>query len=164
MNIRLADLNDVEALTAVNVEAWQSSYRHFVDPAFLQTLRVSDRLEGFRKLALVSELHCFVAEEDNQIIGFCHAGLARVLKHLVKGEVWTCYVLSQYQRQGVGSRLWQTATQYLKDKNFAPYSVWVLAENKPARAFYEKQGGVPQHTQKVRIGEKEYEEVCYAFS
>jgi hypothetical protein len=41
--------------------------------------------------------------------------------------------------------------------------IWALERN-PACRFYEKMGGSPVHTQWIRIGNEELEEIAYGWS
>lgn len=81
-----------------------------------------------------------IALNDNQkIIGVCSFGPARRKKYANFGEIYTLYVLPEFQHQGIGKKLFQTALNNLSAK-FVDFYLIVLKNNLPSRAFYEMFG------------------------
>lgn len=162
--IRPATPEDAEKVVSVQVTAWQESYKDIIDQSFLDTMVYSEERVSRRQGYFQSNksLKCFVALCGNQIIGFIDVGLSR--EHpLGKGEIYALYVLNDHKRQGIGTALWAAAVEYLNHQNLFPYIVWGLKENKSARKFYEKLGGVLIGTKESDMGGKLYPEVCYVF-
>ncbi|WP_267202394.1 GNAT family N-acetyltransferase [Limosilactobacillus kribbianus] len=58
------------------------------------------------------------------------------------GELMALYVLTEYESQGIGTRLLAQAEAALA-KNFSRADLLVLAENKSARFFYQRHGWRP---------------------
>ncbi len=92
----------------------------------------------------------YVAENNGgTVVGFAWGG-----KHIdgvegYEGELRAMYILEDYKKKRIGSRLFDAVTKRLLKKGITSMLVCVLAEN-PSRAFYEKKGG------KV-IGDRLYE-------
>jgi ribosomal protein S18 acetylase RimI-like enzyme len=86
-----------------------------------------------------------IAEDDRNMIGFASCGLQRD-KDLIdagfSGEFGAIYVLRSHQERGIGRSLMAATAKELSEAGHAAASLWVLRENEPARAFYDKLGGV----------------------
>jgi ribosomal protein S18 acetylase RimI-like enzyme len=78
-----------------------------------------------------------VLEAGGRIGGFVSGGPSR--DQFGGGEVYAIYVHPGRQGQGAGGRLLQAAARHLAGARFAAASLWVLADNRPARGFYESQ-------------------------
>lgn len=83
----------------------------------------------------------FVAENNNGVIAFIgiHIGLA--FEYLGKiARIIAFAVKREYQRQGVGTKLLQTAESYLKEAHVELIAVNSGLHRIEAHRFYEKQG------------------------
>lgn len=156
IRIRPATLADAETIARVHIQAWQESYRHIFAHEYLESLSYSDRLE-FRKRMLAEpspkELHLVVVDGDH-IIGFCDAGPRHSVESTEPGEVYAIYLLESHKNQGIGTKLIQMAHEFLADRGFTPYVVWVLEENTSACRFYESRGGKSTHIRYDCRGQK----------
>ena len=56
------------------------------------------------------------------------------------GEIVSLYLLPSYTEKGIGTVLFQGVMDELKRLGLYKIYLWVLEENRPARAFYEKNG------------------------
>lgn len=74
-----------------------------------------------------------VAKDGDRVVGICRAFIREKVNQLQ-----AIYVLSEYQRQGVGARLWGEALKFL-DKN-KDTIVHVATYNTQAISFYKKLG------------------------
>lgn len=162
--IRPAVLEDAPALARVHVETWRAAYRGIVDDEFLDRLDVAHREERWRQYLSGGESATFVAVTDRgQVVGFVNAGVEREGLKPQMGEVYAIYLLPAYHRQGIGIRLMRRAARWLKSQGMRACLVWVLAENLPARKFYESLGGVLSREQNITIGQQTLREVAYVW-
>lgn len=86
-----------------------------------------------------------VVEDGGRVTGFGSCGMQRdeVLRNAgFSGEFNAVYVLRSHQGRGVGRSIMRAMAKKLAAQGHVAASLWVLRENKPARAFYEKLGGV----------------------
>ncbi|MFC7703508.1 GNAT family N-acetyltransferase [Plastorhodobacter daqingensis] len=60
-----------------------------------------------------------------------------------RGEISALYLERAAQGQGLGRKLFEAARRDLAARCPGPVSLWVLAANAPARAFYTAMGGKP---------------------
>jgi len=168
MNIIIREATDLDAenITRMHIQSWQETYQNIVDQAYLDGLpnafeeRLKFRQEALSKKDLAIHL---VAEKEGRIIGFCDAGIAREYKE-AKGEIYAIYLLKEYHGSGIGKNLFHKASDFLLSNDLAPFVVWALKDNLPARKFYEKHGGIEVGKEVIEIGSKAYEEVRYIFS
>ena len=81
----------------------------------------------------------FLACEEEKIIGFIGISRSQMskVKHIAD---FALGVLSDYQRQGVASKLLNFAEGWLKAKGVRRVEMTVIAQNKPAISCYEKNG------------------------
>jgi ribosomal protein S18 acetylase RimI-like enzyme len=99
------------------------------------------------------------------LVGFASSGPVRTRSPVAgapggTGEVFTLYVLPDFQGRGVGRRLLGSAFQGLVDRHYASALIWVLAAN-PARFFYESLGGRRVAEQQERLWGTKLPEYAY---
>lgn len=126
---------------------------------FLDTLS-----EGFWQLGLEQSVdRTFVAREGGEIVGVCTYGPARVEAFAGWGEVVSLYVQPERMGRGIGSKLLDPALDALAIEGYENVYLWVLADNAPARAFYEKRGfQLLERENAVEIAGERLLEACYA--
>jgi len=166
--IRLAKVEDAEAIAAVQVAGWRSAYCDILDPGYLANLSVETsaaRWRGFLSRAS-SRLTVLIAEEGSRVLAFA-SGSGQRDRQLsaigYSGEISALYVLPEEQGRGIGSRLMAAMARSLVDSGHASASVWVLERNGPARRFYESLKGrlLPVRHEVPRLGNAA--EVAYAW-
>ena len=172
--IRTARLEDAEKIAFVHTMAWKSAYKRIIDPLFLDTLKLEDRLKLRYKILRENKGISYVALWKNKVIGFCDGSVLRFHDNqlfsieqkrarIERGEIYALYILEHHQGQGVGNALFQNLRLQMKEKGLFPFLAWALKDNHKARKFYENQGGKLVDEVSVRIGNKIYQEVAYRF-
>lgn len=83
----------------------------------------------------------FAAENNNEVIAFIgvHIGLAFEYSGKI-ARIIAFAVKKEYQRQGIGTKLLQTAESYLKEAHVELIAVNSGIHRIEAHSFYEKQG------------------------
>ena len=164
--IRAATLKDAESIADIHVKAWQESYRGIIEQNYLDEISFSEKL-AFRKEILTHPKPAqinLVAIQNNQIVGFCDAGVAFEQHASYRGEIYALYILNQFKRCGIGKNLLDFAAGHLTQYSLIPFITWVLEDNKAACRFYEKYGGRFFKKKEVEIGGKNYAEISYLFN
>lgn len=164
--IRPAILDDAPSIAEVHVKAWRESYHRIIEQSVLDNLSATDRLQGRLAFLNVPAKIGFVASIGDSIVGFCDAGPSRadrVSTEIATGEIYAIYVLNDHKGFGVGYKLFSAAASFLHNQELCPFIAWVLRENKPARTFYERQGGKICADGAYTTAGKTYPEVCYRF-
>ena len=121
-------------------------------------------LKGFWQLGLEQSVdRTFVAREGGEIVGVCTYGPARVEAFAGWGEVVSLYVQPERMGRGIGSKLLDPALDALAIEGYENVYLWVLADNAPARAFYEERGfQLLERENAVEIAGERLLEACYA--
>jgi GNAT superfamily N-acetyltransferase len=147
VTLRVAALQDVPAIVALQARSWRSAYRGLVDDDFLEAIPMQKWMDSWRAhfFGARGDTRCFVAESDDRVVGFAGAGGADPAERLGEGvaELHTIYIDAAYYGQGVGRRLMQAALDYLRAEGFREAVLWVLEGNRRARDFYEAGGWEP---------------------
>jgi len=151
VRVRHAIPQDASAIARVHVRSWQVAYRGLLDDAVLDRLSVEEREVMWR--ALLSEVGSgsgtLVAEVAAEIVGFCSLMTAGE----EDGGVTCCelaaiYVTPESYRQGIGSALLSRSLEHARSDGCGEMILWVLRDNRPARAFYQRFGFKPDGVEK----------------
>lgn len=154
IKIRQAETYDIESIAGIKISGWKNAYRGIIDDGFLDSMSVSEQIVNLRKYPLET---VFVAEEDNEILGFC-----RIDKN--DSEIREIYVKPSIKRMGIGSKLFTCALERFKQSGKNTMHLGCFKENYNARKFYEKMGGVIEDGKDINIGGKHYPLVSYVFN
>jgi len=165
MLVRQAYPSDAPSIARVHVETWRATYAGLLPERVLAGMREETHQASWNKLLKSGRNRelVLVAEEDGVgVVGFVSAGRARVRLEHYDGEVYTLYVAPDYQNQGFGTRLLETALQHLDEQDIRGVMLWVLARN-PSRFFYEAMGGVAVASRKERLWGVVLRELAYGW-
>jgi GNAT superfamily N-acetyltransferase len=134
--------DDAPAIAGLHIQCWREAYAGMVPQAILDAADVGERTENWRK-NFVANTHLTLAALDaSDAVGFIHAGPPREnLFEGMDGHVGALYVLKSHYRQGIGAALLRRAAAWWLDRDGHTMALGVLAENLPARQFYEALGG-----------------------
>ncbi len=127
--VRAASADDAAAIARLHVRAWEAAYRGLIPDAVLAELSV-ERTEARWRMTLSSD-GTLVAERDGELVGFLlqtHQGRS--------GEIASIYVDPPRWRTGIGGALMTAALDLLRERGCDAATLWVLAGNDRARAFY----------------------------
>ena len=140
--IRPALVNDAEGIAKVHVYTWQSTYLGLIPDSYLQGLDVDQRTANWSKKieTPLPTTHTFVAEINEEIVGFIGVGADRENVLPNQGEVYAIYVRPDLHRRGIGTALMRAGLQDLIVHGFTGAVLWVLEGNLGTRAWYESQG------------------------
>ena len=110
-------------------------YRLWLDTPGMGLNTTDDSETGIEKYLLRNPNTCFVAENDDEIIGVIlsgHDGRRGLIYHLA--------VKASARKQGVGNALLEQATEALKKEGICKVYIMVFKNNEPGHAFWEKRG------------------------
>lgn len=163
MRIRPATIEDATGIARVHVASWRTTYRGIVPDKTLASLSLEQRAEMWsRGLVNPARKHLtVVAEAEEQIVGFADYGPSRDddASH-ASGELYAIYLLADFQRRGLGGRLWRKILAEAHRLAVPVIYVWVLAENHSAKGFYNQCGFRPDGAQKaIELGGKRLNEI-----
>jgi len=142
-NIRNAEIKDALGIATVHVKMWQKVYRGQIPDAFLDSLSIEVKKDGWKKSIQnpTKGGHILVAEIDGFIAGWVTGGVTRdedVTPEV--GELGGIYVHPDYEGKGIGSALMKELLSILKAEGYKKVTLWVLDTNKKTRDWYESKG------------------------
>ena len=112
MEIRPAAPADAEAIERIRIRGWQKAYRHVFPPADLDAMPVdSSRWFQWLTSAAMTGQWCFVAEDEQGMLGWCNAGPSAFPDQF--GELHGLYVDPARWGQGAGRVLLARAEEQL---------------------------------------------------
>ncbi|UOQ43541.1 GNAT family N-acetyltransferase [Halobacillus salinarum] len=163
--IREARFEDAETIANIHVASWKSTYKDLIDERDLSNITVENRIALWETVLRtpVNGQIAYVIENDNgEVVGFVSGGRERTKNYGYDGEIYSIYLLDQYQRKGYGSKLLQAVAASMAKEGYQSLLVWVLTHN-PSSAFYTNLGAHPVEAERVTIGQGTYEETAFGW-
>jgi GNAT superfamily N-acetyltransferase len=139
--IRRAEAKDVERLGELHSACWSELYPTVLSQAILADLDAGTMTGLWSKFISRGDGYIqWVAEVDNQVVGFVGIGPGRDPGYEGAIELYFIYVQPQSRRTGVGKRLLiQAAADYL----------WIHEANRESQTFYRKQKYFPDSVRRA---------------
>jgi ribosomal protein S18 acetylase RimI-like enzyme len=139
VTIRTADADDAPAVAMVHLRSAAAGLAP-IFPAGTAAPPLSDLIDDWRgrigpqrppgQLGLVADA--------GAVVGVIIAGLDEDEPTI--GQLSRLYVDPSHWRLGIGRRLFDAGLAYLRERGCAGARLWVLADNRRARAWYERMG------------------------
>jgi ribosomal protein S18 acetylase RimI-like enzyme len=164
--IRTADVSDAPAIARVHVDSWRSTYGSLLPADFLASLTEDGYADRWRRFISERSSRVYVVQEgeaQSRVVGFASGGRERAGETGYTGELYAIYLLESSQRRGYGRELVRAVVAGLREMGLEDMLIWVLRDNREARDFYERLGGVYVRTQPITIGSVTLEEVSYGW-
>ena len=165
INVRKIKKEDLRDVAEINVNGWKTAYRGIIDDEFLDNLSIEENYQ--KRLKDYTENGFVVAELHNEIVGFCRYRTGNYYKDKyvnVDCEICALYVKPEHKGNGIGKKLVNYVINEFKENGYFQMILWCLKDNYPARAFYEKIGGIYCGENIIEKGNKEYKEVGYIYN
>jgi L-amino acid N-acyltransferase YncA len=142
VDIRVATLDDCDALAAVHVTAWEETYRALLPSVAFAAMTVPIRTERWRqRLVTTPELPVYVAELDGKVVALGDGGPARENETLGQEmQVYALYVVNRAKRRGIATQIVRRLVGDFRAQGASSACVWTLREATVARLFYESTG------------------------
>jgi ribosomal protein S18 acetylase RimI-like enzyme len=157
MTIRSANGGDVEAIRRVAERSWENDY-----PDILTRETISDGIEEWYSNESVRadlgnpRTKLLVAEEDDEIAGFVQGHHSNGV-----GTVLRLYVDPDHRRSGLGTALFEAATEALTAAGADRIRAMALAANEQGCSFYRSQEMNRVETDTTTIGGERYKEAVF---
>lgn len=165
VTIREARIEDAAGMAKVHVDSWRTTYAGIVPDSYLANLSYARRETFWRDIlaSVPARSHPFVAVNDTgEIIGFVSGGPQRNGDPAYQAELYSIYLLREYQGQGIGRQLTRRLVEAFLQVNIRSMLLWVFADN-PACRFYEALGGQYLRTEQADFGGVMVDEVAYGW-
>lgn len=160
--IRPARQEDQEVIAQIHVEAWLAAYRKIVPPKDLARGNLAARMDFWGKELSKARHGHFIALEQGGPVGFFSLETAQD-PDLPAGtlELAAIYFSSGQWRKGYGTQCMSYILSHARENGYRHIALWVLEENRSARAFYEKIGFCPDGTSRPVGPDSPVREVRY---
>jgi ribosomal protein S18 acetylase RimI-like enzyme len=165
VTIRGATPDDAAEIARVHIESARATYAGLLPEGALSDADYERRKLNWSR-TLESESggeFVFVAESEGRVVGFASGGPEREGDRDFDGELYTVYLLPEYQRRGAGSRLVSAVAERLARLGCRSMMLWVLEEN-PACRFYESLGGARVREAEIERGGRTLKKVAYGWA
>lgn len=143
MNIEIfkPSIDDAKKMIEVLDSTWITTYRDLIPDSIL-SYRISIREDRLKEMSenILKNNNYFVARYNDEIIGLVEYGKSRNSDYKDYGEIYSLYVLEEYQGISAGKRLFFKAIKELIEMNYKNMLLNVLVGNKAVN-FYEKFDG-----------------------
>lgn len=138
--VRPAVVGDAERLGRVHVQVWREAYAAVMPPEFLAGLDPVRSAARWRDSLTDPPpgTVALVGLADATVVGFCLTGPTRDDPPEPTHELYALNVLAAHHGSGLADRLVDPALA--GPFGAGPVSLWVVAENARARAFYRRHG------------------------
>ncbi len=150
----------------MHVDTWRAAYRGIVPDDYLRGLSYEESERSWREIITAGDGCVYVAEGARGVYGFASGERRRLFSRGLneyEGELTTLYVLPSCQGAGAGRRLAGKVARHFTESGVNSMLLWVLAENRPARGFYESLGGVLVAEDGFELGGAWLLEVAYGW-
>jgi ribosomal protein S18 acetylase RimI-like enzyme len=139
--VRVATIEDAQAVGRVHVRAWLAAYRGGLMPdSYLDGLSVEDRTALWRQRLgrpAPARSTSLVAEDaERRVVGFIDLGAAGIDVGADTGEIRALNVDPDHWGMGAGCDLLAWGVETLDRSGFSRAVLWVHPENARARRFY----------------------------
>ncbi|MDJ0340855.1 GNAT family N-acetyltransferase [Streptomyces sp. H10-C2] len=156
--IRVMTGGDIEAVSAIRVHGWQRAYAGIVPQPCLDAMTVA--ADAARRRAWfendTGRVENLVSADGAEVTGWASHGPYRGEDaEPGDGELYAIYVRPDLIGTGAGRALVGAVLTRAADRGFRRVRLWVLADNAPARRFYEKAGFVRDGAEQL----EDYDEV-----
>lgn len=144
MNIRTAKIEDLEKIVLLENKIFKLHAEN--KPDWIDSSKIGFNTEYYKSIIENSDKGIvFVAEENNNIIGHCIIVINYIINHFLMKDmkniiIEDLYIESEYQKKGIGKKLFDEAVNYGRKikANILELAVWNF--NKNAVEFYEHLG------------------------
>jgi len=168
--IRSAGRGDAAAIARIHIETWRSAYAGMLpDRVLVDMSRAVQQRSWARQIAaqIAGDDTVMVALDseygaEGGVIGFGSCGPNRDRRFAYAGEVYTLYVLPDFQGRGHGRALLAALFGALRGRSLNSALIWVLADN-PSRFFYEAMGGARSAVRIERLWGTALREAAYGW-
>ncbi len=137
---RRATPEDSMRIAEVQVESWKAAYRGIIPDDYLDEMEPERRCSFWDQQVRDECGDMFVAAADGFVTGFCHLIPSRDADGEGASEVAAIYVDPGAWGQGCGRSLCEAALTSAFLHGSPWVTLWVLADNRLGRQFYEAMG------------------------
>ena len=139
--IRLATIDDCEALARLKHDVWKTTYTGIYDDKKINEFDYEKHKGKFMTIVNKPDVYLYVVEDNGKLIGYMDYGVPFRPLGDYEQEIGLLYVSKEYQGKGIGRELFNLAYNKIKEAGYKEFFISCNKYNYPAQKFYEKMGG-----------------------
>jgi ribosomal protein S18 acetylase RimI-like enzyme len=134
IEIATATEDDIPGIQLAAAQSWRAAYAEIFTSDFIESfVGRAYSTESLRRVIHSTQSIFVVAREDQEIIGFSHAGFGP------RGaELYRIYLRPAWWGSGLGDLLLKQTEQWLRDEGYPGYGCYVHKRNTVGQRFYAK--------------------------
>ena len=142
--IRHAKVEDALEMGTLHTLSWQVAYKGMIKQSFLDEIDAMKRVARWREIiAKKPDIQTIlVAELNGKVVGFATGNTNE--DYTGRYYLHALYLHPSYFEKGIGKNLFNAFKVEALQKGFSQLACTVLTQNKRAKYFYEREGGVYQ--------------------
>lgn len=122
-------------IRVMNIEDYDSIYELWMSCVGMGLNNIDDSRDGIERFIKRNPDTCFVAEEDEKVVGVIMAG-----NDGRRGYIYHTSVSPSYRNKGIGRKLVDSTLESLKANGIIKVALVVFDRNQDGNSFWEKQG------------------------
>jgi len=162
VDLHIANMHDAEAIARIHVETWRSTYAGLLPDNLLVGMSFEKQTKMWQRMLRGGETVIVAEDPRYGIIGFGSYGPNRSTRSKFSGEVYTLYMLPDFQGLSIGQGLLRALFGALAREGHETALIWVLATN-PSRFFYEAMGGKAIASRNTSMAGQPMREIGYGW-
>ena len=139
--IREATIDDIDELSKLKKVLWSQTYRGIYNDDLIDNFDYEKHKNKFLKIINDPNVKLYVVEYDGKLIGYMDYGVPYRPYKDYEQEIGLLYLLSEYQRNGIGTRLFNLGSNGIKENGYDEFFISCNKYNLKAQEFYKKMGG-----------------------
>ena len=143
--IRLATIKDCDELSNLKQMVWNETYRGIYSDEKIDSFDYKKNSIKFLNIIKNPNVELYVVEDNNKLVGYMDCGIPYRPYKDYKQEIGLLYLLKDYQRKGIGKKLFNIGVNSIKNKGYNEFIISCNKYNINAQEFYKKMGGVIDH-------------------
>lgn len=165
IKVRKGNVEDLEEIILINKKTWKTTYNGIIDKDFLDNILIEvtpEELKCKTEQILNGNARYYVAIDNKKIVGMLKLIKVDTDNYGKIPEIQALYVIQEYQKKGIGSKLVNEAKKALKDEKFSKMQIGCIDGN-PSNEFYKKIDGKLIGQRKFKLAGIDYNENVYIF-
>ena len=136
VQFKLADVSDAMAIVRLRQQIWSTTYRGIYPDTMIDDFDYCWHIEKEVSRIQRSDFAVYLIEIDHYLVGYL------TMSNGVKAILQSLYILAEYQGRGIGKAAIEYVKGYFRNAGRNEFICHCHPENRNARTFYEKMGGV----------------------
>ena len=121
--IRLATIKDCDELSNLKQMVWNETYRGIYSDEKIDSFDYKKNSIKFLNIIKNPNVELYVVEDNNKLVGYMDCGIPYRPYKDYKQEIGLLYLLKDYQRKGIGKKLFNIGVNSIKNKGYNEFFI-----------------------------------------